>query len=87
MAAPASPIGERRSGAFADPLHARSAPDAHWSTANIGEASPGVSTPLGWTLWGPASECCVRRTFHGFGVLEADETGVPLQEARRTPAS
>ena len=66
-----------------DPLHSRPSPDAHFSTANTGEACPGVLTPLAWTLWGPASERCVRRTFHGFGVLAADETDVPTSEEDR----
>jgi len=39
-----------------DPVHSVSAPNLHWTTANIGEAAPGVLTPLAWSLWGPATE-------------------------------
>jgi rifampicin phosphotransferase len=35
-----------------DPLHSRSAPDRHWTTANLGEAMPGVASALSATVWG-----------------------------------
>ena len=35
-----------------DPLHASSAPNDHWTTANMGEAMPGIATPLSATIWG-----------------------------------
>lgn len=34
-----------------DPTHVVSDLDSHWTTANLGEAIPGVLTPLNWTIW------------------------------------
>ena len=34
-----------------DVLHDPGAPDEHWSTDNVGEAAPGVLTPLSWSIW------------------------------------
>jgi pyruvate,water dikinase len=36
-----------------DPLHHGEPQDYHWTTTNIGEAMPGVQTPLSWTVWRP----------------------------------
>jgi pyruvate,water dikinase len=36
-----------------NPLHECSPPDAHWTTTNVGEAMPGVLTPLSWSVWRP----------------------------------
>src|SRR5438093_5331104 len=57
-----------------DPLHAPREPGGTWSTTNIGEALPGVPTPMGWTLW---SEKTVQGTldgFHAIGALSRAET-------------
>ncbi|HEY1973330.1 MAG TPA: PEP-utilizing enzyme [Pseudonocardia sp.] len=35
-----------------DPLHRPSDPDSHWTTANLGEAMPGVATALSASVWG-----------------------------------
>jgi pyruvate,water dikinase len=35
-----------------DPLHTTAGPSEHWTTANLGEAMPGVATPLSATVWG-----------------------------------
>ena len=35
-----------------DPLHRHSDPDSHWTTANLGEAMPGVATALSASVWG-----------------------------------
>lgn len=61
----------------ADPLHGRSRPRATWTTTNVGEAVPGVQTPLGWSIWGPAGESGLRRAFHTLGALSRDEAVVP----------
>jgi rifampicin phosphotransferase len=34
-----------------DPTHSLSDPESHWTTANLGEAMPGVLTPLNWTFY------------------------------------
>src|SRR5437879_961481 len=60
-----------------DPLHDPSRPDEHWSTANVGEALPGVLTPLGWTLWGTVIERAMRQTMVDMGALHRHEAAVP----------
>jgi len=52
------------------PLHSVSGPQSYWSTTNVGEALPGVATPLGWSLWGPAVELGVRDCFALMGALD-----------------
>src|SRR5260370_24234441 len=34
-----------------DVLHEPDTADGHWSTDNVGEAAPGVLTPLSWSIW------------------------------------
>jgi phosphohistidine swiveling domain-containing protein len=58
------------------PLHAESRPDRFWSTTNVGEAMPGVATPLGWSLWAPAVDLGVRDCFARMGALRRDEVKV-----------
>lgn len=36
-----------------NPLHEGAPPDSHWTTTNVGEAMPGVLTPLSWSVWRP----------------------------------
>ena len=64
-------------GSGADTLHGRSRPGSSWTTTNVGEAVPGVQTPLGWSLWGPAGEEGLRRAFHTIGALSTAEIAVP----------
>jgi pyruvate,water dikinase len=66
-----------------DPLHARSRPGSSWTTTNVGEAVPGVQTPLGWSIWGPAGEEGLRRTFHTLGALDRSEIAVPTMSEDR----
>lgn len=56
---------------------------AWWSTSNMGEAVPGVLTPLNWTFWGSVSEHALRRAFVGFGALEKSRIAVPDDPAER----
>lgn len=58
------------------PLHSESRPEAFWSTTNVGEALPGVATPLGWSLWGPAVDLGVRDCFARMGALPRDQVRV-----------
>lgn len=60
-----------------DPLMDRSAPDVHWTTSNVGEAMPGILTPLAWSMWGRAGELCLREGGFAVGVLSAAERIVP----------
>jgi rifampicin phosphotransferase len=66
-----------------DPLHSRSAPALHWSVDNLGEAAPGVLTPLGWSLWRDVGERACREAFYRLGALRADERGAPDDPADR----
>ena len=70
-------------GTGADTLHGRSRPADSWTTTNVGEAVPGVQTPMGWSVWGPAGEAGLRRAFHTIGVLDARETAVPVDSEDR----
>jgi len=72
-----------RPGAGRDTLHGRSHPDASWTTTNVGEAVPGVQTPLGWSIWGPAGEEGLRRAFHTIGALSTSEIAVPERSEDR----
>lgn len=67
--------------AYADltrqPLHSRSGPDTYWSTTNVGEAFPGVVTPLGWSLCGPGVEVGIRDSYARVGALPRKEVRVP----------
>lgn len=58
------------------PLHSESRPDSFWSTTNVGEALPGVATPLGWSLWGPAVDLGVRDCFARMGALAREDVRV-----------
>ncbi len=60
-----------------DNLHRHSAPGLYWSTSNFGEAVPGVSTPLSWSLWGPALETAMRGGVYAIGGLDATEKELP----------
>ena len=59
---------------------------AHWSSANMAEAIPGVVTPLGWSVWGPVGERIIRWGFHAVGALEADGVCVPDDPRQRVLA-
>jgi pyruvate,water dikinase len=60
-----------------DPLHNYSAPNLHWSTDNLGEAAPGVLTPLGWSLWGSVGERASREALYRLGALDSTERLAP----------
>lgn len=57
-----------------DPLHPPRVPGGTWSTSNLGEALPGVATPMGWTLWGDMTVQGTLFGFHAIGVLSKAET-------------
>ncbi len=56
-------------------IHLESGPETFWSTTNIGEALPGVTTPLGWSVWMPAIDIGVRDSFFRMGAISKAETG------------
>jgi phosphohistidine swiveling domain-containing protein len=49
----------------------------HWTTTNLGEAAPGVLTPLGLALWGLPAERAARAAIHAVGVLRDEELAPP----------
>lgn len=57
-------------------LHQNSRSDVWWSPTNIGEAAPGVQTPLGASIWGPVVDLSVRDTFRRMGALAASDAGL-----------
>jgi pyruvate,water dikinase len=66
-----------------DPLHSRDPEGRFWTRSNVGEALPGVMTPLGWTLFGPVGEHCTREAFYAVGALTGAERGVPASVDQR----
>lgn len=66
-----------------DPLHALSPPGWHWTRGNIGEALPGVLTPLTWSLWEVAAEGATRAAFRALGAATASEALVPANRDER----
>ena len=65
-----------------DPLNGPSAPGLHWTTSNIGEAMPGVQTPLSWTLWAYPAEHAAREGMYAIGAISRAERVVPPTEDR-----
>jgi pyruvate,water dikinase len=53
MTAAASGVSDARLLTADSPTHHGRPQDHHWTTTNIGEAMPGVQTPLSWTVWKP----------------------------------
>ena len=60
-------------------LDSPTSPDLHWSRGNVGEAMPGVQTPLSWTFWADPLELAMRGSFCDIGVLRRDEVIAPQQ--------
>src|SRR4051794_20199155 len=59
------------------PLHGSTCPDTVWTRGNLGEALPGLFTPLGWTITSDAIELGIRRAFRAIGVLKGAEVVLP----------
>src|SRR5258708_4609860 len=59
-----------------NPMHMRSGPGIAWTTANFGEAIPGVQTPLGLSFWVDASEQSLVRMSVDLGAYGRREAGV-----------
>lgn len=51
-----------------DILHDPGPPSSHWSTDNVGEAAPGVLSPLGWSMWGSIGDKMPREIAYRMGV-------------------
>jgi phosphohistidine swiveling domain-containing protein len=57
----------------ADPLHKPGNPQTHWSTDNVGEAVPGVVSPLGWSIWESVSDRGLRQLSYSLGIFDRRE--------------
>lgn len=66
-----------------DPLDQDSASTLHWSTSNLGEACPGVLTPLSWSVWSPVIEASAREAAFAIGALSKAERAVPDDVSKR----
>ena len=55
-----------------NPLHDCSPADAHWTTTNVGEAMPGVLTPLSWSVWRPTGAALAELAY-AVGALSESE--------------
>ena len=62
---------------ISDPTSAVCEPSRYWTSANIGEATPDVLSPLCWSFWGPQAEAAARRSYYEFGILSQRELAVP----------
>src|SRR5262249_46524017 len=62
---------------FSDPTTGPTEPTRYWTTANIGEATPDVLSPMCWSFWGPQAEVSARRSYWRFGILAKREVTVP----------
>ncbi|WP_037077924.1 PEP-utilizing enzyme [Pseudonocardia spinosispora] len=60
-----------------DVLNDPSDPGLHWTTGNIGEAVPGVQTPLSWSLWGTTIEEGMRLSMRDMGAFSHAESQLP----------
>ena len=60
-----------------DVLHQPTRDDVYWTRSNVGEAMPGVLTPLGWTMFGTAGELALRGGPHMAGLFSKAEAGMP----------
>ena len=56
-----------------DPLHCPGSRATHWTTDNVGEAMPGVASPLGWSIWESDSDPANRELFFRIGILSRAE--------------
>src|SRR5262245_32456216 len=73
MAEPDAALG----GDESDPLMPSTRSAHHWTTTNLGEAAPGVLTPLSWALWGEPGERGARWSAFMVGALTRSELTPP----------
>ena len=60
-----------------NPINMPAPPDGSWTTTNIGEALPGVATPMGWGIWMEAVDAGMRAPFFAMGSLAKSGLGFP----------
>lgn len=62
---------------MSSPLHHPGPADIAWTRGNLGEALPGLCTPLSWTFFGSATEQGIRAGFYRIGALPRSEVPIP----------
>jgi pyruvate,water dikinase len=62
---------------FSNPLDSVSGPSTQWTRVNVGEAFPGVVTPLHYDFAVRAGELGIRGAYHERGVLTSEEAAEP----------
>jgi pyruvate,water dikinase len=66
-----------------DPHHYSGPANGRWTTRNIGEAVPGVPTPLSWSLWGEATNRAALGVFSSLGAFSrAEELDIAERDLR-----
>ena len=60
-----------------DNLNGPSPPGVHWSTDNVGEAVPGVMSPLSASIWSVLGETCTRESFVAIGAFPPEQGKLP----------
>jgi phosphohistidine swiveling domain-containing protein len=66
-----------------DNLHGPSRADVHWATDNVGEAVPGVVSPLGASIWTSLGERAFRGSYVEIGAFARSEGAVPERREDR----
>ncbi len=66
-----------------DPLQSSTKPVHPWTTTNLGEAVPGVISPLGIAYWGLPGDLTARRVGYAIGVMAKRELEQPEDPAER----
>ena len=56
-----------------DVLHEPDTTGGHWSTDNVGEAAPGVLTPLSWSIWRTVGDRAPREVAFRMGAFSGRE--------------
>lgn len=60
-----------------NPLHSSSPDSIYWTRANVGEAAPGVLTPLTWSIWWRGMEPASRGALYRMGVFSRRDAAIP----------
>ena len=68
-----NPAAASPSSAEVSSIHRPSSDQSWWTTGNVGEAVPGVLTPLTYTFWADPFERTVRGSYSEMGVISRTE--------------
>jgi pyruvate, water dikinase len=64
-------------------IHGVADPGSSYTSTNLAEAMPGIATPLGWSIWGPAADHATRAPWHALGALARRELAPSADPAQR----